>query len=270
MLKIAIVVFREFLEMAVLIGLFSSTARNIKDFRILLSAGIMLGAFGASLIAFFTETISASLDGMGDEFFDAIIILITVALIISTLVLMQSYSAKVRARINNISEAYESSSGAKILFIILIASTIFREGSELVLILHSVTTVGNHNSVDYVNGFLLGATLGVAVGASIYFGLFKFASKYIFTISNLLLTFIAAGLAAEAARILVSIGAISFLTDTAWDTSYIVGDDSISGKMLKILIGYSAKPSYIELTFYLLTISAIMILGQVFSGKKKH
>jgi high-affinity iron transporter len=269
MFQVAVVVFREFLEIAILISLFSSVAKNIKDFRVLLSAGIMIGAFGASLIAFFTEKISNSLDGMGSELFDAIVILITVVLIISTLVWMKSYSSKLKSTISGISQTFDSSVFSRVIFVMLISSTLFREGTEIVLLLHSISTIQREEAVIYLNGFLIGSILGILVGIGIYVGLFRFATKYIFAVSSIFMTFIAAGLAAEAARILSSIGIINFLTEAAWDTTNYVRDESIIGKILKIMIGYSARPTYIELFFFVVTILSIVVLGQIFSGKKK-
>lgn len=269
MFQIAVVVFREFLEIAILISLFSSVSKNIKNFKSLLSGGIILGAFGASLIAFFTEKISESLDGMGSELFNSLIIILTVVLIISTLVWMKSYSSKLKTRISDISENIESSNFSKTIFVMLIASTIFREGTEIVLLLHSISKIQKEEAIIYFNGFFIGSGLGILSGIGIYIGLFRFAAKYIFKISSIFMTFIAAGLAAEAARILSSIGFINKLTEIAWDTSSFVQNESVLGKILKIAIGYSARPTYIELVCYFGVIFSILILNQVFSGKNK-
>lgn len=268
MFHIAFVVFREFLEISILIGIFSSVARNVKDYKTMLVAGIFLGASGSALLAFFTERISNSLDGVGSEIFDSIIILVTVSVLSITIVWIETYSRKIKKSLNNISETIESDFSSKIIFILLIASTILREGSELVLLLHSIATVERSESTTYLNGFALGAVSGVLFGIGVYLGMFRLAGRYVLSASSIFMTFIAAGLSAEAARILSSIGIINILTDRVWDTSFIASDDSIAGKFLKVMFGYSARPIQIELLFYLMTILIIFTLSKVFTSKK--
>ena len=266
MFQVAVAVFREFVEISILLSLFSAAARNVKDFKLLLILGILLGCFGASLIALFTERISESLDGMGSEIFEAFIILLTVFMICSTLIWMKGYSKKIKSSIDNIKEGYSSSFSAKFMLTTLIATTIFREGSEIVLILHSLSAIeGNKQALT---GFGYGAFAGITVGFGIYYGLFRFSTKHIFKISSLLMTFIAAGLAAEAAKILTTVGIINFLNSILWDTSFIISDNSLTGKILKILFGYTAKPTGIELIFYFLTLSIVFFSNKIFTRNK--
>lgn len=268
MFQVSIVIFREFLEIAILLSLFSAASRGIKDFKIYLTAGILIGCFGASLIAFFADQISNSLEGSGDEIFDASIILLTVAMLCSTLIWMKSYSTKLKTKINSLSGDIDTSLISKVLFVSLISTTIFREGSEIVLILRSMSTLNQNEASVYMNGLAVGATLGILCGLGLYQGMFRFATKYIFAISSFFMTFIAAGLSAEAAKILSSVGVINIYQNRLWDTSWIISDESISGRFLKIVIGYSARPIGIEVIFYTSTIMIIIILGKIFAGKK--
>ncbi|MDX2050240.1 MAG: FTR1 family protein [Rickettsiaceae bacterium] len=265
--QIAIVVFREFLEISILIGLFCSVGKTIKDFRFILASGMLLGVFGSSLVAFFTGAISNSLDGIGQEVFDAIIIFSTSVIIAITVIWMKQQSRHISEKAQNIAEQYDSSFYAKIMFIILIASSIFREGVEIVLILHSFYHVSD-DPMNYLIGFSLGALLGVAVGVVIYLGLFSISAKYVFAISSFLMTFIAAGLASESAKIISSVGLISKFQDVLWDTSGIISDYGIIGKFLKIMIGYSSRPKEIEFLVYIVTLLSIFLASQIFSGKK--
>lgn len=271
MFQIAIVIFREFLEVSILLGLFSAAAANIKDYKILLASGMLLGILGAAIIALFTEQLSNSLDGVGSEIFNTIIILFTVMMIISTIIWMKNYSGKIKEVINSTTNQLDPSPFSRVIFTSLIASTIFREGSEIVLLVHSIATIERGDeAVDYIYAFAIGAILGISVGVCLYKGLFRFAAKYIFKVSSFFLTFIAAGLSAEAARILLSIGMINILPEIIWDTNNIISNSSSTGKILKILIGYSARPSGLEVIFYLSTILIIVIFSKIFSGKNAH
>ncbi len=271
MFQIAIVIFREFLEISILLGLFSAAAANIKDYKILLASGMIIGILGAAIIALFTDQLSNSLDGVGSEIFNSFIIMLTVVMLASTIVWMKNYSSKIKETINVTATKLDTSPFSRIIFTSLIASTIFREGSEIVLLIHSLSSIETNDPAQvYIYGFAIGAILGIIVGFCLYKGLFRFATKYIFKICSFFMTFIAAGLSAEAARILLSIGMINFLPEVIWDTSNIISNSSATGKVLKILIGYSARPSGAEAIFYLSTIFIIMIFGKIFSGKNPH
>jgi len=52
----------------------------------------------------------------------------------------------------------------------------------------------------------------------------------------------------------------SFLTSTIWDTSWLLPQDSIPGRLLHTLIGYSDAPNGAQLLFYGLTIGIILAL----------
>jgi high-affinity iron transporter len=83
--------------------------------------------------------------------------------------------------------------------------------------------------------------------------------KYLFKISFALLILIAASLASEAAGILTSIGFLDIYNEPLWDSSWFISDFSITGRILKILIGYNAQPNSMQLMFYIGTI--LIILG---------
>ncbi len=266
--QITIIVFREFLEISLLIGFLSSVGSHIKDFRIILSSGIMLGIVGASILAFFTDQISNSLDGVGSEIFDASIILMTVFLMCATLIWVKQQSS-MSNKISLINE-HSDSLYAKMTFVAVVATSIFREGAEIVLILHSFSAIAQNDAMNHLSGFMIGALCGCICGVALYIGLFQFAKRRIFQITSFFMTFIAAGLSAEAAKILASVGVLDDMGAPIWDTSWIVSDQGILGKFLKIFIGYSAKPYGVELVFYLLTIMIIITTEKLFSGKKSR
>lgn len=72
MLQIAIVVFREVLEIALILGILASATKEIKGRSNYIFAGLALGILLAIALAFFTDQISNSLNGMGQEFFNGL------------------------------------------------------------------------------------------------------------------------------------------------------------------------------------------------------
>jgi high-affinity iron transporter len=48
-----------------------------------------------------------------------------------------------------------------------------------------------------------------------------------------------------------------------WDTSFLLSDQGIVGKILHTLIGYTAQPAGIQIIFYLATLAVIATLMRV-------
>jgi high-affinity iron transporter len=268
MFKIALVVFRECVEIALLLGIIMAITKRIENSRLYVIAGSMLGLIGASLFAFFTQYISISFAGMGDEIFDAAIILITVALIIWTIVWMRDYESKLKMTFGDISTDEEKSFRNKLLLVLVVASTILREGTEIILLVYGISSAEKINIDNYLIGLGIGALCGLFFGTLIYQGLTKFAGKYIFKISFILLMLIAAGFASQAAGKLISADIIHSFSDQVWDSSWLVSDFSTIGKFLNATTGYTAKPTGMQIIFYIATIGSVLLLSKVKRKRK--
>jgi high-affinity iron transporter len=78
---------------------------------------------------------------------------------------------------------------------------------------------------------------------------------------------LAAGLAAQGAGFLAQADLLPSLGDELWDTSSILSDTSVLGRILHTLTGYVAQPSGIQLVFYVTTLIVITGLMQTI-GKR--
>ena len=76
----------------------------------------------------------------------------------------------------------------------------------------------------------------------------------------MLLALLAAGMAAQAIRFLQAAGVVTALHTRLWDTSWLLSDSSIAGRMLHVLVGYTDKPTGLQLLAYLATLATIVIL----------
>ena len=272
MFKIAVVVFRECLEIALLLGVIMAVTKPLTNSRIYIIMGSLIGIVLAALFAIFARTIKASFDGFGDEIWDSGIILLTSLIISWTVVWMQGYARKIRKNLEQLSENIKAGTASKFMLVVVVATAILREAAEMILFVYSVVSVGSSSNTEYIIGLALGITTGLIVGIILYFGLIKYASKYIFTISTILLTLIAAGLAAEAAGILTSAGIIELYSQQMWDSSWLINSETIIGKILKITIGYDATPNGMQIIFYLsnIMITTIMIKVKSITSSSSH
>jgi high-affinity iron transporter len=263
MFKIAIVVFREFVEITLLLGVIMAATKPVTNSKTYIALGVLVGMVLAALFALSARTITETFGGLGDEIFDSCVLLLTAAIISWTVVWMQGYTKKIRLNLNKLSADIKTGSASHFMLAIVVAMAILREGAELILFVYSIVSVDNMSSHQYIFGIGIGALAGLTAGGVIYFGLIKYAGKYIFKVSTILLTLIAAGLAAEAAGILTSAGIIESCSDQVWDTSWLVNNYSIIGQILNITIGYDAKPNGMQIIFYFLSIFTTVFMMKI-------
>jgi len=139
---------------------------------------------------------------------------------------------------------------------------VLREGSEVVLFLYGIVAGGTSGSE-----LLLGSLLGLAAGATFtgltYLGLLAIPARYIFKVTTLLITLLAAGMAAQAVKFLDQAGLLTALGETLWDTSAWLPQNGILGSILHALIGYSEQPTVMQVIVYLGVLAGMAVLMRV-------
>ncbi|MFM6972585.1 MAG: FTR1 family protein, partial [Alphaproteobacteria bacterium] len=90
--QIAIVVFREILEIALILGILTTATKEVEGRTKAILSGLFLGLIFAIILAFFTDKISMALDGMGQEFFNGLILLSASFMIAWTVLWMQKHA----------------------------------------------------------------------------------------------------------------------------------------------------------------------------------
>jgi len=141
-----------------------------------------------------------------------------------------------------------------------------REGSEVVLFLYGIVASGV-SAWSLLLGGVLGLAAGAAFTALTYYGLLAIPARHIFAVTTVLITLLAAGMAAQAAQFLDAAGVISVLGQRLWDSSGWLSQDSIVGRLMHTLIGYTDRPSELQLVAYVATL-AIMTLLTWMSGSR--
>jgi high-affinity iron transporter len=118
---------------------------------------------------------------------------------------------------------------------------------------------------------LTGGALGLAAGALtsglMYYGLLAIPAHRLFRVTSGLITLLAAGMAAQAVLFLQQAGYLQVLMTTVWDTSWLLPEDMIVGRLLHTLVGYSDAPNGAQLVAYCGTIVAITVLMRAVNHK---
>lgn len=258
MLQIAIIVFREVLEIALVISILMAATKRVAGRSRWILAGMGLGILGAVILAFFTDNISNSLDGVGQEVFNAVILLASSAMISWTVIWMTKYGKKISSDLKHLGKAVAIGEESLFALMPVVAFCVLREGAEIVLFSYGAFVSGNQIS-DLIIGALSGLFIGVAVGFGLYFGLLKIFGKYFFTVTSYLLIFLAAGMVAQAVGFLSIAGLVPEIIYPMWDSSFLISDQGILGKVLHALIGYIAKPSAAQLISYFLVMTCLIV-----------
>jgi high-affinity iron transporter len=117
------------------------------------------------------------------------------------------------------------------------------------------------------SALLIGGVLGIAAGAAFtaftYFGLLAVPTRYIFSVTGWLIALLAAGMAAQSVQFLNNAGLVVALDRTVWNTSWLLSEGSIFGRLLHTLIGYTERPTELQLIVYIGTLVAMYLLMRI-------
>ena len=196
--------------------------------------------------------------GIGQEIFNAGILFAAVAMLGWHNIWMRRHGSQLAAAANRLGAAVRSGAHPLWALAFAVGLAVLREGSEVVLFLYGIAAAGEDGAGAMALGGLFGLGAGVAAGAGIYFGLVRIPMRHLFTVTGWLILLLAAGMASQGAAFLLQADLLPPLGSTLWDTSFLLSDQSLTGRVLHTLVGYTAQPAGIQLVFYLAT---LLIIG---------
>ena len=258
MFSTAIIVFREVLEAAIIIGIIAAATRDVPGRNTWISAGILLGLFGSALVASSASTISNLADGVGQELFNALILGAAVLMLAWHSIWMASHGKALSASARNVGKAIRDGASERSVLLAVIGIAVLREGAETVLFLYGIATSEQVGASALLLGGFVGIFAGICVGYALYKGLLRIPLHWFFTATSALVLLLAAGMASQMARFLIQADMIPALLTPLWDTSAVIPEKSVPGLLLHSLIGYDASPAGMQLVFYVATLLVII------------
>ena len=262
MLSTALIVFREVLEAALVVSIVLAATKGVPRREWWVGAGLIGGVVGAALIAGFADVISSWASGMGQEVFNAGVMFVAVVMLAWHSIWMSKHSRELARQLSSVGKAVAAGSRPLTGLAIVVGVAVLREGSEAVLFLYGIAAGDPGQTSQMIVGGLLGIVGGVGLGAAMYAGLLQIPLKRLFGVTNGLIVLLAAGMASQGVGFLVSAGLLPAWGDTVWDTSWLLKETSIVGKMLHTLVGYTARPAGIQVAAYLATLAVIVLLAR--------
>jgi high-affinity iron transporter len=257
-LGIAVLVFREVLEAALVVSVVYAATRGVPGRGAWVGAGVVAGVVGAVGVALSAGAIAAAVAGMGQELFNASILLAAVVMIGWHAIWMATHGRELVRQLQALSSEVSVGRRPLTALLLVVALAVLREGSEVVLFLFA-QAAGGSDWIAIAGGIALGITGGCAVGLALYLGLLRIPVRHFFTATNWLLLLLAAGMASQAARFLVQADLLPSLGPRLWDSSALLSDHSLLGQTLHALIGYDARPAGVQVLFYVVTGTLIII-----------
>ncbi|MCG8920793.1 FTR1 family protein [Actinokineospora sp. PR83] len=134
-----------------------------------------------------------------------------------------------------------------------------REGLETAVFFYAATDSAGENSGPLV-GFLIGLVVAVALGWAIYRGALKVDLTRFFTVTGVLLVFVAAGVLGYGLHDLQEAAFLPGLDTLAFDLSGPVPEDSWYGALLKGIFNYSARTTVLQAVAWVAYVAVTLTL----------
>ncbi len=244
-----IIIFRETLEAALIVGITASFLLRTRNFgymaHVLWSAAAALVASAGVAILF--ERTVGEFEGRSASIFEGTVAFLAAGVLTYMILWMKRQAVQMRPQM-------ESRLGEVLarrdLFALcaLPFFAVLREGAESVLFLKAAAFQAG-GSTSFVGGILgfLGAVLLTA--AIFWFGK-KIPLKPFFQATGIFLLIISAGLLAYGIHEFEEAGLINPVVEPIWNINPILSEKTGFGSFLKAIFGYNGNPSLVEVTLY--------------------
>jgi high-affinity iron transporter len=265
MLQSFIILFRETLEAALVIGIVlgylvrTGQRECRKSVYLGLTAGVgasVLGAFGFQMLA-------GGFSGRAEEIFEGITMLAGAVLLTTLIVWIMRKSAHAAELERKVADRVEGPRRTGLFLLVFFA--VLREGIESVIFLSAARFASGQNNLV---GAGLGLIAAVGLGCFLFRGALRINLRSFFTATNILLILFAAGLVAGGIHELQEAGMIPIVVEHVWDINPIVTGESypllhengLLGSIASGLFGYNGNPTLIEVLAYLGYLIAVLSL----------
>ena len=251
MLAALIIVFREVFEAGLIVGIVLAVTGSVPHRNRWIGGGVLAGALAACVVAAFAGALSQLFAGMGQELFNAAILAIAVMMLTWHNVWMARHGREVAGEMRAVGQAVADGTKSLLALAVVVGVAVLREGSEVALFLYGVAASDGGSALSLAIGGMIGLALGGAVCLLTYFDLMHIPPRALFATTTVLITLLAAGMAAQAVAFLERANWLNSLDTVAWDTTWLLSEKSVVGRAMHTLIGYTDQPTEMQLLVYL-------------------
>ena len=267
MLAALLIVFREVFEAGLIVGIVLAATEGVAGRARWIAGGVVAGLVGAGVVALFADALSNALAGVGQEAFNAAILIAAVAMLSWHSLWMTRHGREMSGAFTALGREVATGHKTMAAMAVVVAVAILREGSEVVLFLFGIAAGGGQTPGAMLTGAAGGLAAGAATAWVLYRGLLVIPTRRLFAVTNVLIAFLAAGMAGQAAVFLVKANLAPSLGDQLWDTSRILADDTLIGRALHVLTGYADRPIGLQLLAWAAVLTALLLAG-LWTGRR--
>jgi high-affinity iron transporter len=270
MFATALIVFRESLEAALFVGIVAAATRGLAGRGSWLAGGVFAGVLGALALAAGADKIGALADGIGQDLVNVGILTAALAMLAWHCIWVSTHGKEMSQEARQLGSSVRAGQRTPRALMVAVALAVLREGAETVLFVAGLTTGTASSGLEMVSAVLLGLAGGVALGALIYFGLSHVKPHNLFAVTNAFILVLAAAIASQLARALAQSGLVDLWSSAVWDTSKLLPSESPVGVLLHALAGYDARPSGLQLVFYVGTLLVVGLATREVRRRQQH
>ena len=252
---------RETLEVAIVVGVILTFLAKTDQqvFKKYVWSGAGAGIAISALVAIILEIFFVGFEARTEALFEGILMLVTAGFI--TWMIMWVHRQKDAVKGIKEKVAYHAGKGYGLGIFFLVAASVFREGTEIVLYLKSSGLAGQSDQ-------FYGAVFGILAAVILGYALFRFALRVnlslVFNVTSVFLIMFAAGLVAHGVHEFQQLGILPiFSFDPVFNISHILDSKSTIGSFLRTLFGYTSTPTLLELISYSYFIVSVVWLKRV-------
>ncbi len=223
-------------------------------------AGTVAAVAASVLLGLALWVIAGELPSPYEQAFEAGTMIFATAVVTWMLFWMRRQARAIKPHLESRLAAAVTEGGAWGLAVLAFMSVI-REGIETALFMFGQVAAAQgaaESGTAVVAGALVGLVIAVAIGWGSYRGSRLVNLRSFFLWTGVALVFVAAGLVSRAIHELVEIRIVGFGTQTAFDVSRILPDESGIGQFLRAIFGYASAPEVVTLAVYLVYAAAVL------------
>jgi high-affinity iron transporter len=250
MLGSLLIALREVLEAGLVVSIVLAAVPGVPGRSTYIGGGVAAGVIAALMLAVFGGALSTALAGAGRDAFMIAVLALAVAMLSWHVLWMSRHGRELALKMRAAGSAVVAGEASLLSLALVVAIAVLREGSELVLFVYGIAVASNEEPSALLAGVALGIAGGALISVLLYRGLVVIPMRYFFSVTNAMVALLAAGMAGQVAARLARLHVLPTLVDQMWDTSWLLTDRSVAGSALRALLGYSSRPSGIQVLAY--------------------
>lgn len=256
MLDAVVLILREVLEAALIMSLLLALSRQLGWSRRWIWPALAGGFACSWLMAQYAYGIAEAFDGTGQELLNVLLYGAVIAGFWWAIGALAPLACAPNRALANLPEP--AGGPLRGSFVLILVAAIAREGSEIWIYLSSFS-----GQPGLYTSALMGGALGLGIGASLgiilYFALLGLDRRGFLWLFIAYTGLFSAGLAMQIAQQLMQVGLLES-GQPLWDSSALVAGHSWLGELLYALVGYDARPTGLQVLFYLGVILPVLAL----------